>query len=187
MEMEFLSILADMALESVTQLPSQPVDEKKMRVLSSLLLTIGMVSGVGLSGYFLVDSFRSGLLLAVYFWIGITVDLITAFSMGVILIKLWDWKSNVNVQENEEFLASDLRSVIALSILSLIPGLHILLAPLTVAKAKSLLDFVGHAPGMQPYRKVAGNLILIVTLLLMMYTVIIGLILIIAGDVRRVQ
>jgi hypothetical protein len=183
--MEFISILAEMMLESVRMLPSREIDEKKLRVYCSILLTIAMILGVGLSSYFLIDSFRAGLLLKFYLWVGLGINALTALSVGLIIPQLWIWKADTYIQESEELLRSELHSLIDLFLFSLIPGFHIIFLPRVVDKAKRLIECAGHTPETRRYGKIAGNLITISALLILTYTLIFGIGLIIAGDTRR--
>jgi len=185
--MEILSILADIALESTKWLPSREIDKKKIRAYGSLLLSIAMVLGIGLSSFFVIDAFHSGLLFKFYLWIGLGINAITALSVGFIIARLWAWESNAHIQESEEFLKSELRSVIAIFLLSLVPGLHILFLPRVIANASNIFEYAGNTPETMRYGKVASNLIAISAFVILTYTLMIGICLIIAGDTRRVR
>lgn len=185
--MEVLSILADLALERIRMLPPREIDKNKIRIFGSLLLTAVMLVSISLSSYFLIDAFRSGLLFEFYLWIGLGINFITALSIGFIVVQLWGWELNPYIQESVEYLKSELRSVIALLLLSFVPGLHILFLPRVVANARNIFEYASDTPETMRYRTVASNLIAISAFIILIYTLIIGIGLVIAGDTRRVQ
>ena len=183
--MEFRSILADFALEGSRWVPSHEIDKKLMRVYGSILLTMAMIFAIGFSCYFLIDSFRDGLLLEFYLWFGLGINALTALSSGLMIARLWAWESNAHIKETEEFLKSELRSVIAILLLAIIPGLHILLLPRVIANASTIFEYAGNTPETMRCGRAASNLIAISVFVMMTYTLFFGLGLMIAGDTRR--
>lgn len=109
--MEVFSILAEVIFESIKWLPSREIDKKKIRLYGSLLLSLAMVAGIGLSSYFVIDSFYKGLLFKSYFWLGIGINAITAVSAGLVIIQLWTWGVNPHVYESENFIKSEIYSL----------------------------------------------------------------------------
>lgn len=184
--MEIFSILADVIFESIKWLPSREVDKKKTRLYGSLLLSVAMAIGVGISSYFVIDSFYNGLLFKSYFWIGIVVNAITAVSVGLIIIQLWTWGVNPHVYESENFIKSEIHSLINFLILSLIPGFHVIFLPRVISNASHIFEYADSSSESQQYRKVASNIIAISALIILIYTIVIGLYLVIAGDTRRI-
>jgi hypothetical protein len=182
--MEFLSFLLDIAREGFKWLPSSEINQKEIRIFGSLLLSFSLVIGIGLSSYFLIDSFQKGLLLKQFLWIGLGINAVTALSVGFIIPHLWIKESKAYTQENEEILKAELDSVIALFLLSLLPGLHILFLPRVIAQASNILEQAGSTSQTTRYKKIACNVITISVIMMMLYTLLIGLIIIIVGDTR---
>ena len=164
---------------------SREIDKRKIRTFGFLLLSIVLILGVGLSSYFLIDSFRSGLLFKLYLWIGLGINAITAISITIIIIRLWTWESNTHFQENEDFFESEFHSLVAIFLLALIPGLHILFLPRVIANAKNIFEYAANSSQNMRYYKAANNLIAVSVLIFMIYTLAIGLFLIVAGDTRK--
>jgi len=183
--MEFITIFAEMLLDNIKILPPREIDKKEMRVYGSMLFSIAMILGVGLSSYFLIDSFQAGLLFKSYLLVGLGINAITSVSVVIILYQLWNWKTDTHIQESEGFLQSELRSLIDIFLLSLIPGLHIILLPRVVAQAKNLIARFDHISTINRYVKIAGNLLSISMLAIMTYALIFGMVMIIAGDTRK--
>ncbi len=183
--MDIFSVLADIVFEGIKWLPSREIDKKKIRLYGSLLLSIAMVVGIGLSSYFVIDSFYKGLLFKSYFLVGLGINAITSVSVVFALTQLWTREINPHIKESEEFLKSEIRSVINFLLLSLIPGLHVIFLPRAIANANNIFEYAGNSPETMQYRKVAGNLIAISAFIILIYTLMIGLCLIITGDTRR--
>jgi hypothetical protein len=184
-DMEYLSIIAEMMLENIKVLPSRKIDEKVMRIYGSIFFSITMILGIGLSSYYLIDSFRSGLLFLPYLLAGLEINAITALSAGFIIFQLRTWRTDIHIQESEEFIKSELRSLIEFFLISLIPGFHIIFLPRAVARAKSLMNSVDLIPEPDRYKKIIYNLIAVAAFLIMIYAQLLALALIIAGDTRR--
>jgi hypothetical protein len=154
-------------------------------VYASMLFSIAMILGVGLSSYFLIDSYQSGLLFKSYFLAGLGINAITSISVAIVLYQLWSWKTDTHIQESGEFLQSELRSLIDVFLLSLIPGLHIIFLPRVVDQAKRLITRFDHISATNRYAKIAGNLLAISMFSILIYALIFGIALVIAGDTRK--
>jgi hypothetical protein len=69
--MEYVSMIIEMALENIKEFPLPKINEKEMRRYGSILFSITMILGIGLSSYYLIDSFLAGLLFLPYLLVGI--------------------------------------------------------------------------------------------------------------------